>query len=95
MIRLGKYVSTYGAVARRDHAWLGWGHPNQMLEQVRPVVWTCVCRATDYGRCEGGGWAFVQRNVELDGRSRMPEIRRWLSTETRVIWMALLSGRTR
>ncbi|WP_371781501.1 hypothetical protein [Streptosporangium subroseum] len=82
-------------MAQRDHLRLDWRAPYRALERIRPVAWTCACRATMYELCEGGGRGFIRRTVQLHGRPETHETPRWPINEARATWMALLSGRAR
>ncbi|MFF3441010.1 hypothetical protein [Streptosporangium sp. NPDC002721] len=88
-------LSPHLGPAQRDHTRLDWRASYGMPERVRPVAWTCACRATVYELCEGGGQGFIRRITQLDGDHRVDESHRWSITETRAIWTALLSGRAR
>lgn len=83
------------AMAQRGHAVLDWSAPHHMLERVRPVTWTCVCRATVYELCHGGGQAFIRKTVQLDGAPVVEETSRWPIGWARLVWANLLSGRAR
>ncbi len=91
----GECLSPHVAMARRGHIRLDWRTPSRTLERIRPMAWTCVCRATVYELCQGGGQAFIRRTVQLDGTPEIHETPRWPANEARVIWAALLSGRAR
>ncbi|MEV6859833.1 hypothetical protein AB0M44_02320 [Streptosporangium subroseum] len=97
MIVLDACLSPHVVMAQRDHTRLRWQKPYPLpaLERVRPVAWTCFCRATVYERCEGGGRAFIRRTVQLDGGNEVLETHAWSINEARVIWTELLSGRAR
>lgn len=97
MIALEECVSPHVAMLQRDHVRLVWRSPCRavVLERVRPVAWTCWCRATVYELCVGGGRAFLRRTVQLDGKHEIHETSCMPISEARVTWTALLSGRTR
>ncbi|MFF5206352.1 hypothetical protein [Streptosporangium sp. NPDC000396] len=88
-------VSPHVGMAQHGHLRLDWRKPYRTPERVRPVAWTCACRATVYELCQGGGRAFLRRTVQLDGGHLVNETPRWPINEARVIWMALLAGRAR
>ncbi|MET8049447.1 hypothetical protein ABZU75_17800 [Streptosporangium sp. NPDC005286] len=88
-------VSPHLGMAQRDHVRLDWHKPHHTLERVRPVAWTCVCRATVYELCEGGGRAFIRRTTQLDSGHQVDESHRWSIAEARATWTALLSGKAR
>lgn len=92
---LDQCMSPHVAMAQRDHVRLDWRPPYRTLARVRPVAWTCACRATLYELCEGGGQAFIRRTVQLDGKPQIFETCRWSISEARLTWTALLSGRVR
>ncbi|GGK77868.1 hypothetical protein Ppa06_41940 [Planomonospora parontospora subsp. parontospora] len=73
-----KCFSPHVAMAQRDHIRLDWRMPYRTVERVRPVAWTCICRATVYELCQGGGQAFIRRTVQLDGAPEARETPRWL-----------------
>ncbi|MFD8557472.1 hypothetical protein ACWDOR_01765 [Streptosporangium canum] len=91
----GECVSPHVVMAQQNHVRLDWRRPYRTLERVRPVAWTCACRAVVYELCEGGGRAFIRRTTQLDGNRQVDESPRWPVNEARVIWTALLSGRAR
>ncbi|MFD1932061.1 hypothetical protein ACFSKW_11310 [Nonomuraea mangrovi] len=92
---LDQCISPHVAMAQRDHVRLDWQPPYGALARVRPVAWTCTCRATFYELCEGGGQAFIRRTVQLDDKPEISETYRWLIAEARLVWTALLAGRVR
>ncbi|WTL69328.1 hypothetical protein OG339_15925 [Streptosporangium sp. NBC_01495] len=92
---LEECLSPHVAMAQRDHTRLQWRPPDRIADRVRPVSWTCVCRATIYELCQGGGQAFIRRTVQLDREHEIHETCRWSFPKARVIWAALLSGRAR
>ncbi|GAA4226486.1 hypothetical protein FHR32_005876 [Streptosporangium album] len=92
---LEECLSPHVAMAQRDHARLERRDPYRTPDRIRPVNWTCVCHATVYELCQGGGQAFIRRTVQLDRKHEIHETSRWSLAEARVIWTALLSGRAR
>ena len=88
-------VSPHLGMAQRDHVRLDWHTPDQVLERVRPVAWTCGCRATVYELFQGGGQGFIRRTLQLDGGHRVDESYRLSIPTTRATWTALLSGKAR
>ncbi|MEV6866617.1 hypothetical protein AB0M44_37180 [Streptosporangium subroseum] len=88
-------LSAHLTLAQRDHVRLDWRAPYRTVKRIRPVAWTCACRATVYELCEGGGQAFIRRTVQLTGKPETHETPRWSINEARVTWTALLSGRAR
>ncbi len=95
MILSDECLSPHVVLAQRDHLRLEWRRPYPALERVRPVAWTCFCRATVYELCEGGGRAFIRRIVQLDDGHEVHETSVYSIHEARAIWTALLSGRAR
>lgn len=95
MITLDECLSPHVVMAQRDHARLEWRKLYPVLARVRPVAWTCFCRATVYELCEGGGRAFIRRIIQLDDDNEVRETSVSSIHETRAIWAALLSGRAR
>ncbi|MGJ6968854.1 hypothetical protein ACSDR0_43830 [Streptosporangium sp. G11] len=95
MILSDECLSPHVVLAQRDRPRLEWQRPYPVLERVRPVAWTCFCRATVYELCEGGGRAFIRRTVQLDGGHDVHETSVCSIQEARAIWAALLSGRAR
>ncbi|WP_433363247.1 hypothetical protein [Streptosporangium sp. CA-115845] len=95
MITLDECLSLHVVMAQRNHVRLEWRTPYPVLARVRPVAWTCFCRATVYELCEGGGRAFIQRTVQLDADNEVHETSVGSILEARAIWAALLSGRAR
>ncbi|GHE45272.1 hypothetical protein GCM10017673_54200 [Streptosporangium violaceochromogenes] len=83
------------ALAQRGHAVLNWSAPHHMLERVRPVAWTCACRATVYELCQGGGRAFIRKIVQLDGGPVVHETPCWSIGSAQSVWADLLSGGAR
>lgn len=88
-------LSPHLTMAQRDHHRLDWRQPYLALERVRPVTWTCFCRATVYELYEGGGRAFLRRTVQLDDSPETRETPLIPISKARAIWTALLSGRAR
>lgn len=81
-------------VARPQHSCerLVWRAPCRSLVRVRPVAWTCSCRATVYELCVGGGRAFLRRTVQLDGAPHIQETTPVSIAEAQATWTAVLSG---
>lgn len=91
MIALRKRVGAREAIkARRSDGRVMWGHPKQLLRQIRPVIWTCLHRATNHEPREKG-----DRTIQLGGVGQVRKAYRQLVIKARAIWVALLSGRTR
>ncbi|WP_326635588.1 hypothetical protein OG884_21715 [Streptosporangium sp. NBC_01755] len=88
-------VSPHLGMAQRDHVRLDWHGPCRTPVRVRPVAWTCVCQATVYEPCEGGGQGFIRRTRQLKGGHRVDESHRWSIAGSRATWAALLSGGAR
>ncbi len=95
MTRAEPCLSPYVGMAQRDHVRLEWRKPYRTPDRVRPMAWTCACRATFYELCAGGGQAFIRRTVQFDGNVTVHESPRWPVNEARTVWMALLSGGVR
>jgi hypothetical protein len=95
VIALEECLSPHVAMVQRDHTRLEWWLPYRTVDRIRPVNWTCVCRATVYELCQGGGQAFIRRTIQLDRKHEIRETSRWSLAEARVVWTALLSGRAR
>lgn len=95
MIALDECVSAHVAMTQREHVRLVWHSPSKVLERVRPVSWTCWCRATVYELCVGGGRGFLRRTIQLDGGHEIRETLPVSISEAGVIWTVLLSGRAR
>ena len=95
MTRAEQCLSPHVGMAQPDHVRLEWRKPYRTPDRVRPMAWTCTCRATFYELCSGGGQAFIRRSVQLDGNVTVHESPRWPVNEARTIWMALLSGGVR
>ncbi|MEU7862844.1 hypothetical protein [Nonomuraea sp. NPDC049141] len=92
MMSLEECLSPHVAMTQRDHTRLKWSKPYRTSDRIRPVDWTCACRATVYELCEGRGQAFIRRIVQFDRKQEIHETSRWSLAEARVIWAALLSG---
>ncbi|MFF0306679.1 hypothetical protein ACFYSC_04585 [Streptosporangium sp. NPDC004379] len=69
-----------------------WRAPYRSLVRVRPVAWTCPCRATVYELCLGGGRAFLRRAVQLTGAPHVQETAPKTIIEAQAVWTAVLSG---
>ncbi|MEV8631535.1 hypothetical protein AB0395_07740 [Streptosporangium sp. NPDC051023] len=82
-------------VTEGDAARLDWRTPYRTLERVRPLEWTCACRATVYELCEGGGQAFIRRTVHSGEVCETHETPHSSLSEIRVAWAELLAGRAR
>ncbi|MFF5206087.1 hypothetical protein [Streptosporangium sp. NPDC000396] len=95
MITLNECLSPHVVMAQRDHLRLERRKPYPVLARVRPVAWTCFCRATVYELCEGGGRAFIRRTIQRDDINEVQETFVGSIHEARAIWAALLSGRAR
>jgi hypothetical protein len=74
-------LSPHVAMTQRDHVRLNWREPYRTPERVRPLAWTCACRATIYELCSGGGQAFIRRTLQLDDNAMVHESPRWLVNE--------------
>ncbi|MBB4938709.1 hypothetical protein FHR32_003014 [Streptosporangium album] len=77
---------------QRDHVRLVWQGPYRSLARVRPMAWTCSCRATVYELCVGGGRAFLRRTVQLDRAPQIQETALMSINEAQATWTAVLSG---
>ncbi len=95
MTMLETCVSPHLGMAQHGHVRLDWHAPERVLERVRPVAWTCGCRATVYELFQGGGQGFIRRTLQLDDGHQVDESHRWSIAKARVTWTALLSGKAR
>ncbi|GGT05703.1 hypothetical protein GCM10010156_74230 [Planobispora rosea] len=88
-------ISPHIAMVQRDCVRLEWREPYPVLERVRPVAWTCVCRSVIYELRAGAGLGFIRRTVQRDDGHQVSESRPWPLREARAIWADLLIGRVR
>ncbi|MFJ2030545.1 hypothetical protein [Streptosporangium sp. NPDC087985] len=93
MTAVEECLSPHVAMLQRDPVRLVWRAPCRSLLRVRPVAWTCFCRATVYELCIGGGRAFLRRTVQLRGTPQVHETALMSISQAQATWTAVLSGR--
>jgi hypothetical protein len=94
-IALGQCVSRHVSTPRKDHVRLEWELPCGTLERLRPLAWTCACRATVYELCSSGSRGLLRRTIQLDGGPKVHETRPMSINDAWSLWADLLDGAVR
>lgn len=94
-LALGECVSRHVRTLRKDHERVEWAPPCGSLERLRPLAWTCACRATVYELCCSCSKGLIRRTVQHDAGHVVHETHPMSINDAWTLWAALLDGAAR
>ncbi|MEU4226018.1 hypothetical protein AB0F17_17115 [Nonomuraea sp. NPDC026600] len=94
-LALGECASRHVRTLRRDHLRVEWALPLGALERLRPLAWTCACRATVYELCSSGSKGLIRRTVQHSDGHVVHETQPMSINDAWTLWAALLDGTAR